>query len=84
MVTIHLDPSRLSLEELDNVYRALRDRCADCIERNVPEQCQHPEEVNTFLDALASAIEYARRPLEQREQAIALGVDVDSGDWPGA
>ena len=85
MVTIHLDPSRLSLEELSNVSRMLRDRCVDCIERGVPENCRHTEEVARFLDELAAAIELAKAPREQREHSAALGVDAASGEWlPGA
>jgi hypothetical protein len=81
MVTIHLDPSRLSLEELANVTRALRERCAHCIERGVPENCRHTDEVDRFLGELAAAIELARLPREQREQNRALAVDADSGEW---
>lgn len=85
MVTIHLDPSRLSTEELANVTRALRGRCVDCVERGVPEDCRHTEEVAQFLDELATAIEHAWLPRERREHARALGVDTVTGEWlPGA
>lgn len=81
MVTIHLDPSRLSPDELANVTRALRDRCVDCVEQGVPEDQRHTEEVARFLDELATAIEHVWLPQEQREQARSLGVDPDSGEW---
>jgi hypothetical protein len=81
MVTIHLDPSRLSLEELENVTRVLRGRCAECIERGVPAAARHSDEVNRFLDAVADAIEVARVPRERRAQERALAVDPDSGEW---
>jgi hypothetical protein len=81
MVHLHLDPSRLSLEELANATDALRYRCADCIEHNVPEECQHGPEVKHFLNALADALDHARLSMEQREYDRALGVDTDTGEW---
>jgi hypothetical protein len=81
MVTIHLDPSRLSLEELDNVSRALRERCGHCIERGVPDGCRHSAEVERFLDELAAAIDLVRGPLHKEEQVRALAVDPGSGEW---
>jgi hypothetical protein len=81
MVTIHLDPSRLSLEELTNVSRALRERCSHCIERGVPDNCRHTAEVDRFLDELAAAIELARVPREKDAHDKALAVDPDSGEW---
>jgi hypothetical protein len=81
MVTIHLDPSRLSLEELANVSRVLRERCSHCIERGVPDGCRHTAEVDRFLDVLAAAIDAVREPLEHEQQVQALAVDPSSGEW---
>jgi hypothetical protein len=81
MVHLHLDPSRLSLDELANATDALRDRCAECIEHNVPEECQHRPEVKQFLNALADALDHARLSMEQREHGRALAVDTDTGEW---
>lgn len=81
MVTIRLDPSRLSLEELQNVTRMLRERCADCIEGGVHAGETHRGEVTRFLHALADAIDQTRVPLEHREQERALGVDSRTGEW---
>jgi hypothetical protein len=81
MVTIHLDPSRLSLEELTNVSRVLRERCSYCIERGVPENCRHSDEVERFLQELAAAIELAMKPMEHDAHGTALAVDPDSGEW---
>jgi hypothetical protein len=60
MLKIHMDPNRLSVEELENISRALRGPCADCIERSVPDGCQHPEIVRHFLHGLADAIDGER------------------------
>lgn len=61
MLKIHMDPARLSTEELENISAALRGPCADCIERGVPEPCCHPETVRQFLHAMADAIDGERQ-----------------------
>lgn len=60
MLKIHLDTSRLSDEELANVSRVLRCRCAECIEDGVPVRRRHTDEVFRFLDGLATAIDRER------------------------
>lgn len=80
MLNVHMDTGRLSLEELENVSRALRGPCIDCVERGVPDCCRHPGEVQRFLDALADAIDTERDRRERRDNELALGVD-DSGEW---
>ena len=60
MLKIHMDPNRLSVEELENISRALRGPCADCVERNVPGDCRHPEVIRHFLHAMADAIDGER------------------------
>ena len=81
MLNIRMDTDRLSLEELENVSRALRGPCLDCVERDVPEPCRHSAEVRRFLDQLADAIEVARDRRERRANELALGVDRQSGEW---
>ncbi len=81
MLTVRMDTSRLSLEELENISKALRGRCIECIERSVPECCRHTDEVRAFLAALADAIDVDRLRREQRDREVALGVDPDSGEW---
>jgi hypothetical protein len=81
MVTIHLDPSRLSLQEMANATRALRQHCAHCVERGVPAGQQHAEEITKFLAALADAIDQTRRPAERRQIEDALGIDHQTGEW---
>lgn len=85
MLTVRMDTKRLSLEELQNISRALRGPCVDCVERGVPEYCCNRDEVREFLTALADAIDLDRVRRERRDQELALGVDPDSGEWlPGA
>lgn len=81
MLTVHMDTKRLSLEELDNVSRALRGPCIDCVERGVPECCRHSGEVRSFLNALADAVDLERDRRSKRDRELALGVDPDSGEW---
>ncbi len=81
MIKIHMDPGRLSIEELQNISRALRGTCIDCVERSVPECCRHSDEVRHFLGAMADAVDSVRLRREQRDTELALGVDPDSGEW---
>lgn len=81
MLTVHMDTKRLSLEELENVSRALRGPCIDCVEKGVPECCRHSQEVRHFLTALADAIDTERERREKRDRELALGVDSESGEW---
>lgn len=81
MIKIHMDPGRLSIEELQNISRALRGACAECVERSVPDCCRHTEDVRHFLDAMADAVDSVRLRREQRDNALALGVDPHSGEW---
>lgn len=80
MVKIELDTSRLSLEELSNVGRVLRERCEECIEGGVPAPCRHVEEVRSFLAALAAAVEREREAIEHRRHDEALAVDPVTGE----
>lgn len=85
MLTLRMDTNRLSLEELENISRALRGPCIECVEGGVPECCRHRDEVRAFLTALADAIDLDRSRRERRDRELALGVDPDSGEWlPGA
>lgn len=84
MVTLHLDPSRLSLEELENVTRVLRTHCLGCIEAGVPAAAAHQDEIRRFLDLVADAIQAAGVPAERvarRTVERALGVDAETGEW---
>ncbi len=81
MIKIHMDPGRLSIEELQNISRALRSSCMDCVERSVPDCCRHSAEVRHFLNAMADAVDGVRVRREQRDNELALGVDSDSGEW---
>jgi hypothetical protein len=83
MFTIRLDPDRLSTEELANLAIALHERCADCIECNVPHPCAHQNEVHEFLDAVACAVDQTLRDRERWLNAQALGVDDSTGEWLG-
>jgi hypothetical protein len=60
---------------LDTVWQV------DCVERGVPDCCQHPDEVRRLLGAMADAIDFERGLRERRDQELALGVDPDSGEW---
>jgi hypothetical protein len=81
MLTVRMDTARLSLEELENISKALRGPCIECVETGVPDCCRHREEVRAFLAALADAIDVDRLRRERRDQEVALGVDPDSGEW---
>jgi hypothetical protein len=81
MVTVRMDTARLSLEELENISRALRGPCLECVEYGVPEYCRNRGEIRQFLAALADAIDTDRLRRERRDQEVALGVDPDSGEW---
>jgi hypothetical protein len=81
MLKVRMDTARLSLEELENISQALRGPCVDCVERGVPDCCQHPDEVRRLLGAMADAIDFERGLRERRDQELALGVDPDSGEW---
>lgn len=81
MLKVRMETERLSIDELANISKALRTGCADCIERNVLEQCRHPEELEAFLNALADAIDHDRLERERRDRALALGIDDTSGEW---
>jgi hypothetical protein len=81
MLTVRMDTARLSLEELENISRALRGPCIECVERGVPEYCCNRDEVREFLTALADAIDVDRERRARRDQELALGVDPDSGEW---
>jgi hypothetical protein len=82
MLKVHLDTSRLSVEELANVCRALRERCIDCVEAGVPGPCRHQAEVAAFLGEVAHAIDLERIARERHSAAMALGVEPDTGEWP--
>ena len=84
MLKIELDTSRLSLEELTNVSRVLREGCETCIEWGVPRPCQHVDEVRRFLDALAGAVERERHDRELKRHDQALAVNPRSGEGVGA
>jgi hypothetical protein len=81
MLTIRMDPARLSLEELENISRALRGPCLDCIGHGVPDCCSHRDEVRALLLAMADAIDFERERRDRRDRELALGVDRDSGEW---
>jgi hypothetical protein len=81
MLKVHMDTSRLSVEELANVCRALRERCIDCVEAGVPGPCRHQAEVAAFLGEVADALEVERTARERRSAALALGVEPDTGEW---
>jgi hypothetical protein len=81
MLTVRMDTRRLSLEELQNISRALRGPCIDCVEGGVPGYCRHRDEVRAFLTALSDAIDLDAERRERRERELALGVDPDSGEW---
>jgi hypothetical protein len=85
MLTVRMDTARLSLEELENISRALRGPCIDCVEGGVPDYCSNRGAVREFLSAMADAIDLDRERRERRDREVALGVDPDSGEWlPGA
>lgn len=85
MLTVRMDTERLSLDELENISRALRGPCIECVEGGIPEYCRHSDEVRSFLTALADAIDLDRTRRERRDHDLALGVDPDSGEClPGA
>ncbi len=81
MLTVRMDPGRLSLEELENISAALRGPCLGCVEASVPASCRHPDEVLRLLHAMADAIDFERDRREKRDRELALGVDPDSGEW---
>jgi hypothetical protein len=81
MLKVRMDTNRLSVEELDNISRALRGPCIDCVEQGVPECCRHRGEVRQLLVAMADAIDFERGLRDRRDQELALGVDRDSGEW---
>jgi hypothetical protein len=81
MLKVKMDTGRLSIEELDNISTALRGPCIDCVERGVPDCCQHRGEVRRLLMAMADAIDFERGIRERRDQELALGVDPSSGEW---
>ncbi|MEX0893282.1 MAG: hypothetical protein WEB88_14035 [Gemmatimonadota bacterium] len=81
MLTIRLDPGRLSTAELTNLGRALRQRCAACIEADVPGPCRHEADVRWVLDLVADAVEREAHQRQRRRAAESLAVDPASGEW---
>jgi hypothetical protein len=81
MLTIRLEPDRLSTEELTNLAAVLHKRCAACVEADVPESCTHEQEVNVVLETIACAIDETLRTRVRMAHAEALGVDDTTGEW---
>jgi hypothetical protein len=85
MITVHIDTGRLCQQELDNISRALRERCPACVELGVPQTCGHPGVVREFMTQVADALDIERDRRAQRAREAALGVESDTGEWlPGA
>jgi hypothetical protein len=81
MLRVRMDTSLLSLDELENISRALRESCLECVERGVPFGGRHGPTLRRLLDAMADAIDFERGLRERRAIEHALGVDPDSGEW---